>query len=151
MRIMHGTGYVSKAPSMCVGPPARRVLTAAPNGAAERRRQKMVQTADLSPGKQHNKEQPLLGMRPSYVTCLASTGTGFFLKTRIQISQVPHLLLHRGFPTHCVFPKERLGTLGCRAPVEALNLREGVREEQLGTQTVRSVSHFKKQSTMTDP
>lgn len=93
------------------GPPAQWVSIAASNRAAERREQKMVQTADPSPGKQNNNKQLLLLIKPSYVTCLASTITGFFLRTDSRIcisSSFPELGVSHW---SCVSVGE-LGTLG---------------------------------------
>lgn len=85
------------SPSTCSGSPCP------PGAHGERREQKMVPTADLSPGKQSNNEQVLVRMKPSYVTCLASTITGFSLKTKIHVFEVPSLFLRWGFPTDRVF------------------------------------------------
>lgn len=88
MPVMDETGHViSKRPNP--GPPVYWVLMA-----AERREKKMVQTADLSPGKQRKNKQLLLRMKHSYVTSLASTITGFFLKNpQIHMSKAPRLFL----------------------------------------------------------
>lgn len=51
-------------------------------------------------------------MKPSYVTCLASTITGFFLKTQIHVSEVPRLFPRWGFPTDRVFLQEGWAPMG---------------------------------------